>query len=71
MSSNTCRRFCTERLQSLLHSLEFIELRDFSSLNLVANFATIVSTYTKGVVCVCLFVCICVCVCVRVCVLCV
>ena len=41
-------RFTTERLQSLLHTLELINLSDFSSLTLVANFATLVSTYTRG-----------------------
>eukprot|EP00731_Ephydatia_muelleri_P027476 Em0019g349a len=41
-------RFCSERLQSLLLSLELVDLSDFSPLSLVANFATLVSTYTSG-----------------------
>ncbi|XP_038623043.1 general transcription and DNA repair factor IIH helicase subunit XPD [Tachyglossus aculeatus] len=41
-------RFCAERLRSLLHTLEISDLTDFSPLTLLANFATLVSTYTKG-----------------------
>ena len=41
-------RFCAERLHSLLLSLELMDLGDFSPLTLIANFATLVSTYTKG-----------------------
>ena len=41
-------RFCSERLASLLRTLELADLADFSSLTLIANFATLVSTYTKG-----------------------
>jgi DNA excision repair protein ERCC-2 len=41
-------RFCSERLRSLLHTLELTNITDYSSLTLVANFATLVSTYTKG-----------------------
>ncbi|GAB6021689.1 General transcription and DNA repair factor IIH helicase subunit XPD [Chamberlinius hualienensis] len=41
-------RFCTERLGSLIRTLEIADLSDFSSLTLLANFATLVSTYTKG-----------------------
>ena len=41
-------RFCSERLQSLLSSLEMMDLGNFSPLTLVANFATLVSTYTTG-----------------------
>lgn len=41
-------RFCAERLHSLLMSLELMDLGDFSPLTLIANFATLVSTYTKG-----------------------
>ena len=42
-------RFCAERLHSLLWSLELVGVADFSSLRLVANFATLVATYTKGI----------------------
>ena len=41
-------RFCAERLRSLLHTLEITDLADFSPLTLLANFATLVSTYAKG-----------------------
>lgn len=41
-------RFCAERLRSLLHTLEIADLADFSPLTLLANFATLVSTYSKG-----------------------
>lgn len=41
-------RFCSERLQSLLHTLELTNLADYSPLTVVATFATLVSTYTKG-----------------------
>ncbi|XP_077996565.1 general transcription and DNA repair factor IIH helicase subunit XPD-like [Glandiceps talaboti] len=41
-------RFCSERLHSLLRVLELSEIQDLSSISLVANFATLVSTYTKG-----------------------
>nr|XP_005900409.2 PREDICTED: TFIIH basal transcription factor complex helicase XPD subunit [Bos mutus] len=41
-------RFCAERLRSLLYTLEISDLTDFSPLTLLANFATLVSTYAKG-----------------------
>ena len=41
-------RFCSERLHSLLHSLETLDLGSFAAATLIANFATLVSTYTKG-----------------------
>uniref|UniRef100_A0A452VG89 DNA 5'-3' helicase n=1 Tax=Ursus maritimus TaxID=29073 RepID=A0A452VG89_URSMA len=46
--SGLCTRFCAERLRSLLHTLEIADLADFSPLTLLANFATLVSTYAKG-----------------------
>lgn len=42
------RRFCAERLHSLLRTLEIMDVADFSAITLVANFATLVSTYAKG-----------------------
>ena len=42
-------RFCAERLQSLIRTLELTNLDEYSSLQKVANFATLVSTYEKGV----------------------
>eukprot|EP00794_Sanderia_malayensis_P020345 gene20345-22348_t len=41
-------RFCSERLRSLLHTLELENITDFGPLTLVAGFATLVSTYSKG-----------------------
>ena len=41
-------RFCYERLRSLLNSLELVDMQSFAPLILVANFATLVSTYTQG-----------------------
>ncbi|XP_029863024.1 general transcription and DNA repair factor IIH helicase subunit XPD, partial [Aquila chrysaetos chrysaetos] len=41
-------RFCAERLRSLLRTLEIVDMADFSAITLVANFATLVSTYSKG-----------------------
>ncbi|XP_071799505.1 general transcription and DNA repair factor IIH helicase subunit XPD-like [Asterias amurensis] len=41
-------RFCAERLHSLLRTLEVTAIQEMSPLTLVANFATLVSTYTKG-----------------------
>lgn len=41
-------RFCYERLRSLLNSLELVDMQNFSPLILLANFATLVSTYTQG-----------------------
>ncbi|KAI0030821.1 DNA repair helicase [Vararia minispora EC-137] len=41
-------RFCAERLQSLVKTLELSRLDEHSSLQKVASFATLVSTYEKG-----------------------
>ncbi|KAK3741288.1 hypothetical protein QZH41_012587 [Actinostola sp. cb2023] len=41
-------RFCAERLGSLLHTLEIPGAQDYGPLTLIANFATLVSTYNKG-----------------------
>lgn len=41
-------RFCAERLQSLVRTLGLTNLDEYSSLQKVANFATLVSTYEKG-----------------------
>ncbi|XP_066065198.1 LOW QUALITY PROTEIN: general transcription and DNA repair factor IIH helicase subunit XPD, partial [Chamaea fasciata] len=41
-------RFCAERLHSLLRTLPLPDVADFSPITLVANFATLVSTYSKG-----------------------
>ncbi|KAL5008591.1 hypothetical protein ScPMuIL_014172 [Solemya velum] len=43
-------RFCAERLRSLLRTLEQADLHDLSALTLIANFATLISTYAKGFV---------------------
>ena len=47
--NGSCPRFCAERLQSLVKTLELSRIDEFSSLQKVANFATLVSTYEKGV----------------------
>jgi len=41
-------RFCSERLKSLLRTLKITDMSEFSSLLLIANFATLVSTYNDG-----------------------
>jgi DNA excision repair protein ERCC-2 len=41
-------RFCTERLLSLIRTLELTEVDDLLSLQTVTQFATIVATYDKG-----------------------
>lgn len=41
-------RFCAERLTSLVRTLELTDLDDYGSLQKVAGFATLVSTYDKG-----------------------
>jgi DNA excision repair protein ERCC-2 len=53
LSSKVCierkpLRFCFERLRSLLKSLELVDMSTYSSLILLANFATMVSTYMQG-----------------------
>jgi len=42
-------RFCAERLQSLIRTLELNRLDEYSALQKVAGFATLVSTYEKGI----------------------
>ena len=41
-------RFCSERLRSLLRALETRDIHKYQPLMLLCNFATIISTYTKG-----------------------
>ncbi|RWS22840.1 TFIIH basal transcription factor complex helicase XPD subunit-like protein [Leptotrombidium deliense] len=41
-------RFCSERLRSLIKTMEISDITDFSSLTQLCNFATLVSTYTTG-----------------------
>lgn len=41
-------RFCADRLQSLVRTLEVSRLDEYSALQKVASFATLVSTYEKG-----------------------
>ncbi|ORZ03452.1 DNA repair helicase [Syncephalastrum racemosum] len=41
-------RFCAERLTSLVRTLELTDLEHYSSLQKIASFATLVSTYDKG-----------------------
>ncbi|KAI8448580.1 hypothetical protein BY996DRAFT_6433205 [Phakopsora pachyrhizi] len=41
-------RFCSERLTSLIRTLELTELDQYNALQKVASFATLVATYEKG-----------------------
>lgn len=41
-------RFCAERLNSMMRTLELVEIHDYSALSLLCHFATLVSTYAKG-----------------------
>ncbi|KAK3282581.1 hypothetical protein CYMTET_9690 [Cymbomonas tetramitiformis] len=41
-------KFCYDRLTSLLKTLEIVDTEDISGLQLVADFATLVGTYSKG-----------------------
>lgn len=41
-------RFCAERLSSLIRTLELSDLTEYSALQKVATFATLVSTYQRG-----------------------
>ncbi|XP_053908942.1 general transcription and DNA repair factor IIH helicase subunit XPD isoform X2 [Cuculus canorus] len=41
-------RFCAERLQSLLRTLEIATIADFTPLALLTTFATLVSSYSRG-----------------------
>ncbi|ANB14667.1 TFIIH/NER complex ATP-dependent 5'-3' DNA helicase subunit RAD3 [Sugiyamaella lignohabitans] len=41
-------RFCSERLNSLVRTLELTEIEDFTALKEIVTFATLVSTYEKG-----------------------
>jgi len=41
-------KFCYDRLTSLLKTLEVVDMDEFNALSLVANFAALVGTYSKG-----------------------
>ncbi|KAF8323397.1 DNA repair helicase [Clavulina sp. PMI_390] len=41
-------KFCAERLQSLVRTLDLTRLDEFAALQKIANFATLVATYEKG-----------------------
>ena len=41
-------RFCAERLQSMVRTLELQRIDEYSALQKVASFATLVATYEKG-----------------------
>lgn len=41
-------RFCAERLQSLLRTLEITDITEYGGLTVITHFATLVSTYTQG-----------------------
>ncbi|VDM03836.1 unnamed protein product [Schistocephalus solidus] len=40
--------FCSERLRSLLQTLEVADLSEYAGISLLCTFATLVSTYTRG-----------------------
>jgi DNA excision repair protein ERCC-2 len=42
------RRFCSQRLTSLIHTLELSDLDEYYALHKVAAFATLVATYATG-----------------------
>ena len=52
LSMRTCPatlvRFCHERLASLVRTLELNNIDEFSSLQRITNFATLIGTYQKG-----------------------
>ncbi|KYQ93313.1 transcription factor IIH component [Tieghemostelium lacteum] len=41
-------RFCSQRLSSLIRTLRLSDLNQFSAVSLIADFATLVGTYTTG-----------------------
>lgn len=41
-------KHCKERLASLLNTLEIENIEEYMSLNLVADFATLIATYFNG-----------------------
>lgn len=43
-------KFCQQRLQMLLNTLEIVNIDEFGSLNLVTNLASLIATYYKGFV---------------------
>lgn len=47
-------RFCAERLSSLVRTLEIPRLDEYSALQKVASFATLVATYDRGELHICL-----------------
>jgi len=48
-ANSDATRFCAERLQSLIRTLELNRLDEYASLQKVASFATLVATYEKGI----------------------
>ncbi|KAF8821311.1 Dna excision repair helicase [Cardiosporidium cionae] len=46
-------KFCYDRLKSLLNTLQVTNVDEFSPLNLVAGFCTLVATYWEGFVLIC------------------
>lgn len=47
-SSGKTLRFCYDRLSSLLKTLEISNTEDYTPIHLVADFATLVGTYSRG-----------------------
>ena len=48
LSRQQTASFCAERLQSLVRTLELNRIDEYSALQKVASFATLVATYEKG-----------------------
>ncbi|SBT71121.1 TFIIH basal transcription factor complex helicase XPD subunit, putative [Plasmodium malariae] len=46
-------KYCFDRLKSLLNALQIVNIDDYSSLNVVCNFCTLLGNYVKGFVIIC------------------
>ncbi|KYO00319.1 putative DNA repair helicase RAD3 [Plasmodium gaboni] len=46
-------KYCFDRLRSLLNNLQIVNIEDYSSLNIVCNFCTLLGNYFKGFIIIC------------------
>ncbi|EWC88620.1 hypothetical protein PFNF54_02651 [Plasmodium falciparum NF54] len=46
-------KYCFDRLKSLLNNLQIVNIEDYSSLNIVCNFCTLLGNYFKGFIIIC------------------
>ncbi|CRG96891.1 TFIIH basal transcription factor complex helicase XPD subunit, putative [Plasmodium gallinaceum] len=46
-------KYCFDRLKSLLNTLQIVNIDDYSSLNIVCNFCTLLGNYFKGFIIIC------------------